>query len=55
MEESFRNYLKWRFCQKLQTKYVMYFDEWVANVTEEQMAYFKEEMNRLSQRGIYKA
>ena len=54
MDEEFRNYLKWRFTDKLQTKYKMLFDEWASGVTEEQMAYYREEMQRLVSRGIYR-
>ena len=45
-----KEYLKWRFCDHLQNKYRMYFEEWFENITEEQMMYFKEEKERLEKR-----
>lgn len=49
-------YLRWRFNSDpyVRNKYGRYCDEWLKGVTEDQMAYFKEERNRLTQRGIYK-
>ena len=49
-------YLRWRFNSDpyVRNKYGRYCDEWLKGVTEGQMAYFKEEKNRLTQKGIYK-
>lgn len=54
MDEKFRNYLKWRFTQNLKTNYKILFDEWVSKVTEQQMYYFRIEMERLINRGVYR-
>lgn len=47
-------YLRWRFTFRVPTLYARYFDEWLKGVTEEQMAYFRLERERLTQMGIYK-
>lgn len=49
-------YLRWRFMSDsyIRGKYGRYFDEWVKNITEEQMSYFRIERERLTLRGIYK-
>lgn len=35
-------------------RYRQYCQQWINNLTEEQIAYFKEEKKRLTNRGIYK-
>lgn len=49
-------YLRWRFnCDSyVRNKYGRYFNEWFKGLTEEQMAYFRLERERLTQMGIYK-
>ena len=49
-------YLIWRFMSDpyVRNKYGKYCTEWIKNVTEEQLAYFREERNRLTRMGIYK-
>jgi hypothetical protein len=48
-------YLKWRFMNDsyIRGKYGKYCDDWINNLTEEQLTYFKIEKERLTQRGIY--
>jgi hypothetical protein len=49
-------YLRWRFmCDPyVRNKYGQYCEEWLKGVTEEQLAYFREERERLVKMGIYK-
>ena len=49
-------YLRWRFNSDpyVMGKYGQYCDEWLKGITEDQMAYFRLERERLTQRGIYK-
>ena len=49
-------YLIWRFMgdSYIRNKYGRYCTEWIKNVTEEQLAYFRVERERLTLMGIYK-
>ncbi len=49
-------YLRWRFTNDryVKNKYGHYCDEWLKGITEDQMAYFKLERERLTLMGIYK-
>lgn len=53
MNNVMKDYLRWRFCSHLQTKYIKYFDEWVTGITSQQMAYFEKERERLINQGVY--
>lgn len=45
------NYLKERFYKNNHSKYRHYFEEWVSNITEDQLFYFKQEKVRLERYG----
>lgn len=49
-------YLIWRFMSDpyVRNKYGRFCTEWIKGVTEEQLAYFRLERERLTQMGIYK-
>jgi hypothetical protein len=49
-------YLIWRFMSDpyVRNKYGRYCMDWIKGVTEEQLAYFRIERERLTQMGIYK-
>jgi hypothetical protein len=49
-------YLRWRFMSDpyVKGKYGRYCEDWIKNVTEDQLAYFRKERERLTLRGIYK-
>jgi len=46
-------YLKWRCRTNWHKKYHFYIDEWISNVTSEQMAYFERERENLINVGKY--
>lgn len=48
-------YLRWRFMSDpyVRNKYGRYCEEWIKGLTEEQLAYFRVERERLTQMGIY--
>ena len=46
-------YLIWRFLRNNRNAYHKYCMDWIHNLTDEQLAYFSEEKERLTQRGIY--
>jgi hypothetical protein len=48
-----KKYLQWRCLTNWHPKYYKYIDEWIENVTEEQMGYFVKERRHLIQNGIY--
>jgi hypothetical protein len=54
--KEMEKYLRWRFMSEpyIRNKYGRYCEEWIKNVTEDQLAYFREERERLTLRGIYK-
>lgn len=54
MEKELEIYLRWRFRVNNHNKYQQYVNDWIYNVTETQLQYFKEEMRRLIKSGIYK-
>lgn len=54
MNNELYTYLQWRFLRDCFPRYRQYCAEWIANVTNEQIAYFLEEMNRLELKGEYK-
>lgn len=45
IDKNLHQYLQtqWRFCNH--TKYLKYFDDWVKNITDNQIYYFTKEMN----------
>lgn len=48
------DYLKWRCRMNWPNRYLRYIDEWIQNVTEQQMNYFiNVERKHLIERGIY--
>ena len=47
------NYLKWRCRTNWHNKYHKYIDEWIKNVTEEQLSYFVIEREHLIKNGLY--
>ena len=48
------DYLRWRCRINWPTRYLKYIDEWIQNVTEQQMDYFiNVERQHLIDRGIY--
>jgi len=47
-------YLEYRFKFNNRNSYHRYFEEWVKNITVDQLLYFEREMNNLISRGIYK-
>lgn len=49
-------YLRWRFNSDpyVRGKYGRYCDEWLKGITDDQMAYYRLERERLTQKGIYK-
>ena len=51
--EVIKKYLIWRFNTNNINKYKKYCAEWVEKLTINQINYFKEEMNRLINRGEY--
>lgn len=53
MTNQLNNYLHWRCRMNWHTKYLKYIDEWISNVTDNQLIYFEKEMNHLIDRGIY--
>ena len=54
MDKNLKEYLQWRFKMNNHNRYQNYRDEWIDNVTPDQIRYFHEEMNRLSNIRIYK-
>jgi len=52
--EMLRKYLIWRFITNNVHRYEHYCQEWIENLHIEQLMYFKEEMIRLTKRGIYR-
>ena len=53
MDKIMKDYLRWRFCSRVPSRYIKYFDEWITGVTNEQMAYFEKERERLINQGVY--
>jgi len=54
MNKELYTYLQWRFLRDCFPRYRQYYAEWISNVTDEQIMYFKEEMRRLTLNGTYK-
>ena len=54
MNKEQETYLRWRFKVNNHSKYQHYLDEWLYNITETQLYYFQQEMDRLIKSGIYK-
>lgn len=48
MNDGLKNYLHIRWINSNHSKYHMYFDEWVKNVTPTQIHYFKKDMIKSS-------
>jgi len=53
MTNQLNNYLQWRCRMNWHTKYLKYINEWISNITDNQLIYFEKEMNHLIDRGIY--
>jgi len=53
MDELLEKYLRWRFKMNNHAKYQRCMDEWLSGVTDQQLWYFRQEMNRLIERGQY--
>ena len=47
MSEQLYTYLELRFYKENHIKYHMYFNEWISNVSDNQIYYFNKEMNNL--------
>jgi len=54
MSKELFTYLQWRFLRDCFPKYRQYCDEWISNITGDQLSYFMIEMERLTKNGIYK-
>lgn len=54
MTKSLETYLQWRFKVNNINRYQHYVNDWMYNLTENQLYYFAIEMERLINRGIYK-
>ena len=54
MTKSLETYLLWRFKVNNVNRYQHYVNDWIYNLTENQLNYFAMEMERLINRGIYK-
>lgn len=54
MDKSLETYLLWRFKVNNINRYQHYVNDWIHNLTENQLNYFAMEMERLINRGIYK-
>jgi hypothetical protein len=54
MDKSLETYLLWRFKVNNANRYQRYVNDWIYNLTENQLNYFAMEMERLINRGIYK-
>lgn len=54
MDKSLETYLLWRFKVNNINRYQRYVNDWIYNLTENQLNYFAMEMERLINRGIYK-
>lgn len=52
--EILRKYLEWRFITNNVKKYWQYCNEWIEHLHNDQLLYFKEEMMRLTKKGVYK-
>ena len=48
-----KKYLEWRCRMNWHPKYLKYIQEWINNVTPDQMKYFEKERKNLINRGIY--
>ena len=53
MTEILFNYLRERFRTSNHSKYLKYFDEWVSNISENQIHYFEIERLNIIQRSKY--
>ncbi len=53
MDKTLENYVRWRFRVNNTNHYQQYLDEWLKNITETQINYFREEMCRLIGMGKY--
>lgn len=48
-----KRYLEWRCRMNWHSKYFKYIQEWISNVTEDQMSYFIKEREHLINNGQY--
>lgn len=48
-----KRYLEWRCRMNWHPKYLKYIQEWISNVTEDQMSYFIKEREHLINNGQY--
>ena len=57
IEKKYIDYLKWRCKVNWHSRYLKsnwYIDQWINNITYEQLQYFIKEMDNLINLGIYK-
>lgn len=54
MDETLKKYLLWRFHYFNHAKYRNLADEWIANITIDQLQYAKRERENLIKNNIYK-
>lgn len=54
MTDYMIDFLRWRCRMNWHPKYHKYINEWISNVTSEQLSYFEKEMSNLINKGIYK-
>lgn len=53
MEDNLKKYLEWRFRTNNHHKYHKFCNQWISNVTVEQLIYFEKEMVKMIENGIY--
>ena len=53
MEDKLKKYLEWRFRTNNHPKYHKFCNQWISNVTVEQLIYFEKEMVKMIENGIY--
>lgn len=54
MTNVLKTYLEWRFRVNNVSKYQKYRDEWITNLTPDQIYYFDVERERMILKGLYK-
>lgn len=54
MEKGLLDYLRWRFIRFNIPKYHKYCQQWLDNVLDKNLWYYRKEMNNLINTGIYK-
>jgi hypothetical protein len=48
-----KTYLEWRCRTSWHPKYLKYIDEWISNITPDQLKYFRKEMLHLIENGTW--